>query len=490
MGKISDIWVRLGLKKEGFDKGMNDAAKKTEQTGGKMSKMLTAAKAGWAAVGAAVIAFANEMVKATNKVGDAWARTMGGVKNGWQTMLANLSNMDWKDVLKGMNVITSYGFFKKLFKGTDEAAAAGRDMTAAFDAEFELTRSLAIQREKIKGELADLRVALANVNLSPEERRAAGARYKALLAPLYEAEIETRKEMLAAAVKAWLAGTGVTATTEQVKDFFTYIGTDAERMAKVYPELARVYNDLKGDKANDVLFTAIANLTAAENGLANELKEVNTTLNGIKDLSIVPDLSADTDLDIDLTDIDTIEPMDWDTILGDYDTELDAFVEKWKATQEEIAMLNGMLEGAIVASMSNGLQAITDMMAGIEGANAGAVLGALMQPFADTAIQLGEMLIAQGLGVEAFKKSLESLNGVAAIAAGAALVALGSAMRSGISALAKGGGAASTASYSGGGASYGNVQNYESEMTIYVEGRISGNDIVLSGNKTLNKWRR
>ena len=362
-------------------------------------------------------------------------------------------------------------------------------MAAAFDAEFELTRSLAIQREKIKGQLADLRVALANVNLSPEERRAAGAKYKALLEPLYQAEIETRKNMLDAAVKAWLAGTGVEATTAQVKDFFTYIGTDAERMAQMYPELARVYNDFKGDKANEVLFTAIQNLTAAENGLANELKEVNTTLNGIKDLSIVPDL-GDLEVEIDLSDIETIEPMDWDTILGDYDAELDAFVDKWRATQEEIAMLNGMLEGAIVASMSNGLQAITDMMAGIEGANAGAVLGALMQPFADTAIQLGEMLIAQGLGVEAFKKSLESLNGVAAIAAGAALVALGSAMRSGISALSKGGGAASTASYSGGGSSYGNVENYQSELTIYVEGKISGSDIVLAGNKTLKNWRR
>lgn len=489
MGKISDIWVRLGLKKEGFDKGMDDAVRKTDQTGGRMSKMLSAAKAGWAAVGAAVIAFSREMVLATNKVGDAWARTMGGVKNGWQQMLANLSNMNWKDILKGMNVVTSLGFFKKLLGGVDEAAEAGRDMAAAFDAEFELTRSLRIQREKIKGELADLRVALANVNLSPEQRKAAGQRYKELLAPLYEAEIETRKNMLNAAVEAWLAGTGVTATTEQVKDFFTYIGTDAERMAQIYPELARVYNNLKGDRANDVLFTAIANLTAAENGLANELKEVNTTLNGIKDLSIVPDL-GDLEAGIDLSDIETIEPMDWDAILGDYEAPLDAFLDKWRATQEEIAMLNGMLEGAIVASMSNGLQAITDMMAGIEGANAGAVLGALMQPFADTAIQLGEMLIAQGLGVEAFKKSLESLNGVAAIAAGAALVALGSAMRSGISALSKGGGAASTASYSGGGSSYGNVENYQSELTIYVEGKISGSDIVLAGNKTIKNWKR
>ena len=64
------------------------------------------------------------MVLATSKVGDAWARTMGGVKNRWQQMLANLSNMNWKDILKGMNVFTSYGFFKKLFGGVDEGSGS------------------------------------------------------------------------------------------------------------------------------------------------------------------------------------------------------------------------------------------------------------------------------------------------------------------------------------------------------------------------------
>jgi hypothetical protein len=102
-----------------------------------------------------------------------------------------------------------------------------------------------------------------------------------LLEPLYKAEIETRKDMLDAAVKAWLAGTGADATTAQVVDFFTYIGTDAAAMAKKYPELARVYNDFKGDKTNEVIFTAIQNLTAAQNGLANELKEVNATANSL-----------------------------------------------------------------------------------------------------------------------------------------------------------------------------------------------------------------
>jgi hypothetical protein len=492
MGKISDIWVRLGLKKEGFDKGMNDAAKKTEQTGGKMSKMLTAAKAGWAAVGAAVIAFSREMVQATNKVGDAWARTMGGVKNGWQMLLANLSNTSWKDLFKGLtamgsgNVIGAANFFKKIFGGTAEAAEAGRDMAAAFDAEFELTRSLRIQREKIKGELADLRVMMANVNLSSTERRAAVEKYKALLEPLYKAEIETRREMLDAAVKAWLAGTGVSASVAQVREFFTYIGTDAEKMAKIYPELARVYNDLKGDKANDVLFTAIANLTAAENGLANELKEVNTTLNGIKDLSIVPDLSADADLDIDLTDIGEIEPMDWDTILGDYDAPLDAIVDKWKQTQEEIALYTQMIGNAVAASMSNGLQAITDMMMGLEGADMKNVLAAFIAPLGDTMKQMGSMIVAEGVAMLAFKNSFKAPE--AAIAAGLALIAIGSAVSSGLQRLTAnpGGGTG----YSSGSSASAGVQNYESEMTIYVEGRISGNDIVLSGNKTLNKWRR
>jgi hypothetical protein len=201
------------------------------------------------------------------------------------------------------------------------------------------------------------------------------------------------------------------------------------------------------------------------------------------------EMSDDILQDIDLTDI-KIEPIDWDAVLGDYDAELDEFLAKWRDTQMEVEMLNGMIEGAIVSSMSNGLQAITDMMVGLEGANATQVLSALLQPFADTAIQLGEMLVAQGLAVTAFKTSLESLQGAPAIAAGAALIAIGSAMRSGIQALSRGGSSASSASYNSGTSEAGNTETYKSELTVYVEGKISGKDIVLSGNKTLNSWRR
>ena len=58
--------------------------------------------------------------------------------------------------------------------------------------------------------------------------------------------------------------------------------------------------------------------------------------------------------------------------------------------------------------------------------------------FGDMAISVGKMAIATGLATEGIKTALESLNGYVAIAAGAALVALGSAVKSGLSNIAGG----------------------------------------------------
>lgn len=509
MGKIGDLIVRLQLKYQDYEKGLKKAEKDTKGFASGLNKGIGMVKAAWAAAGAAVIAFGKQMIQATNVVGDEWARMTASMGARWQSVLADITNYkpdfsSLKNFLKN-----EWKWIKGTIFNAKEAGDAAREMADAFDAEFELTNSLKIQRAKISGELADLQVEMRNTALSPEARMAAVERYKALLEPLYEAEIATRKNMLDAAVKTWLAGSGVTATTEQVADFFANIGTNPAMAAAQHPELARIYNTRKGDKANQPIFDAIYNLTQAENGLQVELKMVNRTANSLAAslVSVSNDLAAmQTELkemsetaayeladellqDIDLTDI-KIEPMDWDAILGDYDSELDEFLQKWRDTQMEIEMLNGMIEGAIVSSMSNGLQAITDMMVGLEGADATQVLSALLQPFADTAIQLGEMLLAQGIAVTAFKESLDSLQGAPAIAAGLALIAIGSAMRSGIQALARGGSGASTTSYNSGASEAANTETYKSELTVYVEGKISGKDIVLSGNKTLNSWRR
>ena len=130
-------------------------------------------------------------------------------------------------------------------------------------------------------------------------------------------------------------------------------------------------------------------------------------------------------------------------------------------------------------------------MMGLERFNAGAVLQALLTPLADMAVQEGKILVASGLGIEAVKKALESLNGVAAIAAGAALIAVGTAAKSGLAALAKSG-AGSTSVTAGG--DYGGgtsvTRDLRTEMTVYVTGKISGNDIEISGQRTVNDWSR
>jgi hypothetical protein len=509
MGKISDIWVRLGLKKQEFDKGMDDAAKKTEKTGGKMSKMLSAAKAGWAAVGAAVIAFGNQMIQATNKVGDAWGHTMSSIKGAWQSILADISNYkpDFSSI--GNFFKNEWRWVKKTFGNAKEAGDAAREMSEAFDAEFELTNSLKIQRAKISGELADLQVEMRNTALSPEARMAAVARYRALLEPLYEAEIEQRRKMLDAAVKAWMAGSGVTASTAEVVDFFTRYGTDAEGAAAAHPELQRIYETRKGDKANQPIFDAILALTQAENGLAVELKMVNRTAAIVEKLmadrridesellhlgqEMMDEYSDDLDLgDMDFSDIKVVPP-DFSAVDATIENAvqgMEAFRNKLADEAQQIATYNDMISQSIVSAMGNGLQAIMDMIAGVEGADMKHVLAAFIAPLGDTMKQIGAMIMAEGVAMEAFKKSFS--NPYAAIAAGAALVAIGSLVSAGIQRLtANPVGGGSGTSYSGGG-SYGSYEltNYNSTLTVEVVGRVSGSDIILAGNNQQNKWNR
>lgn len=515
MGKISDLWVRLGLKKEGFDKGMDDAVKKTKKTGGQMKGMLDAAKAGWAALGAAVIAFGQQMITATNKVGDAWNQTFGGIKAGWHQLLANLSNTDIKSLLRMFNPsalgLLDFGKFKlwkDAFGGTKEAAEAGKDMAAAFDAEFELVNSVKLQKALLGNELNSLYAMMRDTTLSPTDRKAAADRYKALLQPLAEAEIAVYSVMMEEASRAWQAGVeGLSRqySAQELTDFFSSYGTDAAGAAAKYPELQRVYESQKGDTQNQVIFDTATKLATAQAEMSRIDKEIARTYVSIKkSIEGMYDIGADT-TDIYLTktlkevkdeiaeDVreiknEIIEIEDIDIDLSDIDNDMNAFLESWKQDVEFVASLNQMLSDSIVQSMSNGLQAITDMIVGLEGADMKNALAAFIAPFGDTMKQMGAMIMSEGIAMVAFKESFE--NPYTAIAAGAALMAIGSMVSSGLQRMTQnpvGGG--SSASY-GSSAGSSPALNYESTLTVEVVGKISGSDILLSGQKTQNNWNR
>lgn len=552
MGKISDIWVRLGLKKDGFDKGMDDAGKKAEGFGSTLGKMKVGALAVWGAIGAAVTKLAKDLIDSTNRMGDAWATFTAQSKAAWDTFLSSVSSWDFSN------------FFGRMREATNAAAA----YAAALDSEFEANNSIRLQKAAMAAENAALKVLMADQTKTYDERIKAAKDYLANIEPIY-AQIEAQaKKMADANFGKWLAGSGL-GDTEQVREdlrkFIVEIGKNdelssqllylvqnrerytmslsnlskgnladkarqplvafkaeyeaAQQWVKEYGATAgfstslydmfRVYNNRRGDKGTKPLVDALVAADEAGSLYNAQTKEIQSVLSGLikqqtaeaakkaaEEFAKSPEgmlAQAREDIiagleDIDLTDIE-IEPIDWDVILGDYDKPLDDLVAKWQDSQMLIQQMNDMLGNAIMTSMSNGLQAISDMMMGIEGADMKGVLAAFIAPFGDMMRNMGSLIMAYGTSMDAFKKAFT--NPYAAIAAGAGLMALGSLISAGAQRIASGsmnGGGSS--SYAGGASSYGQVENYQSEMTIYVKGQLSGSDIVLAGQKTINKWAR
>lgn len=534
MGKISDIWVRLGLKKEDFDKGMDDAAKKTEDVGGAFGKMKTAALAVWAAVGAAVVKFAQDLIASTNRMGDAWAVFTSQSKAAWDTFLSSVSSWDFSN------------FFSRMREATAQAA----EFAKAMDMGFEVNNSIALQRAAMSDELAALKITMQDATKPYEVRIKAAEDYLAMVKPIYDQIEAEAKRMEDAHLGKWLAGSGL-GDTEQVRADLRKFLVDIGQVRGLYDQLAelqkysdaadrvkagsvesavlgnkrdeiraaiesmvsgyntdilglfRVYNDMRGDKDTAPLVQAMIDAFNSAGLYDRETQEIQSVMNGlvnqqttkalqeaaklitpeenIDDIiaNIEDDLKGIEDIEIEIPEIDT-------SSLDAAIDEIVQFGERLRAEQEKIAQYNQMIEDSIISSMGNGLQAITDMMFGLEGANMKNALAAFIAPLGDTMKQMGAMIMSEGIAMEAFKKSFA--NPYAAIAAGAALIAVGSVVSSGLQKLTAnpGGGTG----YSSGSSASAGVQNYESEMTIYVEGKISGSDIVLAGNKTLNKWRR
>lgn len=495
MGKIGDLFVRLGLKSDGFKKGMQDAKKETQGFGGKLQQMKAGAVAVWAAIGAAVVQFGKDFVGATNKIGDQWAATMSSIKAAYHTVIAEMSNYK-PDTSSLRNFVKGeWNWIKKTIFNAKEAGDAAGEMTKAFDAEFELVNSIRLQRGAIQQELNELYAMMRDTTLAPGDRQAAAERYKALLQPLADAEVKVYGDMLGKAIGAWQAGTGLNRTEAEIIEFFTKIGTNAEEMAAKFPDINDIFNNFKGDKTNQPIFDIIAKYQDATNQMSQVDRELARVLNSIKatlfrsieDVKKAVATYGQEELEMDLTIDIEAEEIDWNVLDEEVAASANALRNKLGAEYAEIESMNNILEQSFISAYAGGMQALTDLMMGVEGANGEQVVAAFLQPLADGMKQMGMMMIEEGLAVVAFKKSLA--NPYAAIAAGAALVAVSSVVTSGLKKITSNpaGGTAASASSAGSSADMG---KYEQEITINVVGEISGDKIILAGQKTLNKWSR
>lgn len=580
MSKIGDLFVRLGLKKDDFSKGVKEAGEELKGFE-KASKAISAvAASAWAAVAAAVVKFAKDAMSMTQRWGDQWSVAMAGVKGAYGAFIRQISSGEgWEN----------------LFANMREAARVAREVADSLDEVFERKISFSYESAEVQKEIAELQNIMRDSSKSDAERKKAAqeiiakeeqlaaikediARQEAnALHAQFESQTKLNKEQTDFLVKEYNANrdiiqqarkyneerekyeanrkqfsrVGATQQAAQEAAALRSLNENTAENVKQVAELVRNY-----DKSNDELVKglmeadvaviqvqtdmlhaqaratatlgslnkagagagssdtgatqAAAILKRAQDSAKTEIEllyekyksekelleqygidTIALTEEYFRNLSKIMEKGYD-DAFKPLEDMESIEvqpiEIDWTEIDADINEWLDNF-NRQAARAKDIVY---DFSDAIAGGFSDACQELAAQLFGLEDMNAGAIIKALLTPLADMAIRMGEIVVAEGIAMEAAKKAFA--NPFTAIAAGAALIAIGAAAKAGLEAVARGGtatSATSSAAYGGGASSASAIaQNVETELTIHVEGRLSGSDIVLAGQKTVNNWSR
>ena len=430
------------------------------------------------------------------------------------------------------------------------AGLAGKALSEARDAMTEIEYAFRLTMEQSGPKLHELYLKMMNSALSASEREAAAKDFRKEVEDIYAPRVKGIKDVMDKTARQYLAIGGISPdkySTDKVLELIKMMGSDPAKVEREYSDFFAGYQNISDDISGNLVNTMVAYYNAT-NEMNDMLKRADRTAQSmentglddiIKKLGAAKDGMADfraqvaEEAEVMAADeefqrmSDPLEEFErtHDEALSNMTEKQRTFAEfaqesyekaaksAWHFQEEQsaaleqaqkdaqaaadkqadeaakVAELNNMLSDTIASSLSDGTQAFTDMLFGLEGADASSILSALLQPFANTAKQLGEMLVAQGVAVEVFKKSLDNLQGAPAIAAGMALIAISSAISSGIKSLgASAGSSASSASAGSSGAS--TDTNISTEMTVYVKGKISGKDILISGDNARSYYGR
>lgn len=546
MSKIGDIFVRLGLKKDGFDKGIKDAGNKIKGFGGGFGKIKAAAAAAFAAIGATAVGAANSFAHTSQRFGDAWDSTMAQMRSAWDVFTNSLTNWNWE------------GFADRI----KMAMKGAKDAFNAEDMAFEVQNSIDLRKAANQEQLASLRVSMMDQTKSYKERAAAAQEYLDIVEQYYDEETRLRENISRDKVNNFLDQVGLAntaANADALYTFLTQVANNPEllnaldqyskrnRGAKRYKftDLDKtLVDDFLGKYGNVGAYTTLAefymgssdkNIASVVNAMKaamysmgafqEENRRVFSALNASKaQMDNTPTLTADQLQAQQLKDaaaeirstwmqleslgnpLEQIAPAVRDSAIDIADS-LKTMVQEtmqadllqrnhWKGSFEEwqnylyqmadvMQSASEMIRQAIVSGFSDSIKTLTDGVMGVEKIDAGKAFASLLKPMAEAITTIGEMVMMTGLAQIAFKKSFA--NPYTAIAAGAALIAVGQLASSGIQRAL--GGSSSAATSTGGDATSQNV-DYSGELTVYVKGKIKGDDIVISGKKTMNAWNR
>lgn len=555
MGKIGDLWVKLKLKSDEYQKGLDEAQSKTRSFSDKIKSLSVTAKAIWGAIGISAAKLAGDFIKSSQTIGDAWDKTMTRLKTKWRAVVAEFNRSLSGSGTESLGQQLARGFMGPIWgtlfgPNSKRAGLAGKSLSEARDAMTEIEYAFRLTMAQTGQKLHELSLKMMNSALSASEREAAAKDFRKEVEDIYAPRVKGIKEVMDKTVRQYLAIGGISPdkySTDKVLELIKMMGSDQDKVKREYSDFFAGYQNIGDDvsgnlvntmeayynatnEMNDLLKRADRTAQSMENtGLDDIIKKLGAAKDGMADFRAqvaeeAEVMAADEEFqkmsdpleEFERTHDEALSNMtekqrtfaefaqesyekaaravydyaqqeqeSMDAAQDAADTAMNNLEERIQKAEE----LNNMLSDSIASSISDSTQAFSDMLFGLDDADASAVLGALLQPFANMAKQLGEMLIVEGMGIAAFKESMKSLNPAVAIAAGAALVALGAALSSGIQSLGRSGGSSAMSSSTGSSASTTN-ENISTEMTVYVKGKISGKDILISGDNARSYYGR
>lgn len=400
----------------------------------------------------------------SREVGEGFAKTEGWWKKFWGSAAAARKAAFQTGALAGATI----GNFN------NEALIAYNDLLAEAGQKARTAEEISNEMYQVTRQISDKTVEWARM-----EREI--AEYKRIA---YDKSVSTTQQQEALA-KA----------TELIKQKF---GEQAELQGKL-ADLQAEYNSLAEssvadiDKANQLRVQA-ENVTASMNNALRELSErqATVTANAQKEtaareaaLAAMQKMKAE---QAALAEWGTIS--EGNTLKSSLPTQLVAQdagiaipvtpVLDTDAAVDIANQLNSIIEGSLVSLGSSIGQLIGDLMTGQDAWSNFA--NTAMAAFGDMAIAIGKTAIQAGLATEGVKAALVSLNGWAAIAAGTALVAIGTAIKANLSNIASGGYSSySSVATSGNYGSSTSLTSFdEREVNIKVTGSLyaSGNQLM------------
>ena len=219
---------------------------------------------------------------------------------------------------------------------------------------------------------------------------------------------------------------------------------------------------------------------------ANELRQLSNYIDAIPfNNNLVASVES---ISANMPDIISDEWLDRQHVQAE---KLSAMLEEMSYKSEEIAW---SFANAVQSGIVGSIDVLADAVANGEQVDGGAVVKALLSPLADACISAGMLILTTGTAVEALRETLLAglaTGGAAAIAAGVGLVAVGAAAKLGLAAIGSGRGSThSAATTTTSSIANSDTQTINSELTIYVKGTLSGSDILLAGERTINSRRR